>query len=457
MAAIIAPTTAAEIAQRAPLEDCTRVTLHESNVVRSGKPSENAAAASSSKPTLKRAASYDGTTPLRRTHNPYVNVIPEDPEQALLDIQAQQFAQLAMEQHQRRYSAAMAAAAAAATVPVTPTTPYFTSGYMQAQASFSSALFDEVAAMSASMPTSPLMAMAAPAPQLTVGGRVPTAAVVSSSSTPSSPAFRVPSAALTKVYQNGRPVPTLKRVASVEHVAAPAPASPTVAQMAPAPSSFSPVSLPMSMPPQQLPLQIATPPRVHQHHAAAPSSATEAVIATPCTVTVQFRHPSHVARFNLSSPQKVLKVDTRAEMLGMYVVVDGDRGYDLGCIVAVDVRTEAPATPAASPSGNKRHGRHAADEHAVPDAQIQRPATAEEITRFETAQPVDEQRALHFASTQAAKLLPEKLCIEAVTFQFDRQKLTLWYRAPERVYFVPLLKVLNQQYKCRIWMEKLGE
>lgn len=122
---------------------------------------------------------------------------------------------------------------------------------------------------------------------------------------------------------------------------------------------------------------------------------------------------------------------------GEYVVVDGDRGCDLGQVLHV-VNIEA-SSMTDSTSGS-----------------VQRIASKDEVEKFH-AMEAEELKALEFARVQATRHLNNKLTVEHVSFQFDRQKLTLWYKAAERVYFVPLLKALNQEYKCRIWMERIED
>lgn len=108
---------------------------------------------------------------------------------------------------------------------------------------------------------------------------------------------------------------------------------------------------------------------------------------------------------------------------------------------------------------------------------VLRNATQEEVDEYHTSLVFEEQRALQSAQELASQHLPvcnpsltvlngmtmspgskpPTFFVEIVdaTFQFDKNKLTLWYVSSERVYFVPLLKALNQRYRCRIWMERL--
>jgi len=143
---------------------------------------------------------------------------------------------------------------------------------------------------------------------------------------------------------------------------------------------------------------------------------------------------------------------TKETIIGTRVVVEGDRGVDLGCIIAVERSPTAdPAAAVAHISEEKEKGRKQPKALQL----VLRSATCGEIADDECLE-ADEVEATAYAQAQARRLLGSKLAIKAATFQFDRQKLTLHYTAAERVYFVPLLKSLNQRYHCRIWMEQLG-
>jgi hypothetical protein len=181
-------------------------------------------------------------------------------------------------------------------------------------------------------------------------------------------------------------------------------------------------------------------PSAHQAEAQEVASSAPAMnIPNELTVKVQFRRAE--GRFLMRDVSKKiagLNITDVKQLLDVYVIVDGDRGEDLGRVVCVDDNTSADDTVVAK----------------IP--KVQRIASREEILRMETTLRQEELRALEFAQQQVQRLFPtEQLSIEDATFQFDKQKLTLWYRVPDRVYFVPLLKTLNQAYRCRIWMERL--
>ena len=141
---------------------------------------------------------------------------------------------------------------------------------------------------------------------------------------------------------------------------------------------------------------------------------------------------------------------TRKTAVGVHVIVDGDRGIDLGTMSEVIPITEREPVSAAR-EYNVNRGKRQRGPKILP--LVIRLASCAEIAEFEMLE-VDEAAALQYAQQHALKEFgADMLTISAATFQFDRQKLTLYFTAPERIFFVPLLKTLNQKYRCRIWME----
>jgi len=158
----------------------------------------------------------------------------------------------------------------------------------------------------------------------------------------------------------------------------------------------------------------------------------DVLVSGPQIVTVKFRY---VERTYLAKKIESF-FTTEREALSAHVIVDGDRGIDLGRVVSL------------------RAVNHS-DNETLPQDYIQRVASNEEISRFENTLADEDMKATSTVVSQCAKLGLKALTVIDASFQFDKQKLTIRYRTPERVYFVPLLKTLNAVYKCRIWMEKV--
>ncbi len=176
---------------------------------------------------------------------------------------------------------------------------------------------------------------------------------------------------------------------------------------------------------------------------AAPSVApTKAENDTDDSVTPA--RTSLYAVFQLSRGQVMHGVSPIRIAVNDYVLLEGDRGVDLGRVMSVS--NEAPAPVADSPNV-PRFRRN--------PPRVHRLATPSEVTQ------------LTQLSEDAAKSVP--VCQEAVDrlrlplrvvdaqFQFDRKKLTFFYDSDERVDFRDLLHEMYSVYKCRIWMARSDE
>eukprot|EP00744_Colponema_vietnamica_P000817 GILI01001418.1.p1 GENE.GILI01001418.1~~GILI01001418.1.p1 ORF type:complete len:798 (+),score=273.31 GILI01001418.1:123-2396(+) len=220
---------------------------------------------------------------------------------------------------------------------------------------------------------------------------------------------------------------------------------------------------------------------------AATPAASEPVSAAPSlpdliVVNVAFRRTAQ--QFIVRRASQLLGIPTEPMLSGAHVMVEGDRGVDLGRITSIDRQASAELMAAAGTASPSEFGTlmnsvastvetpgHNSNSYSPNNSSSSRPrpvcrlakypfvlrnATQEEVNNYHNVQVLEEARACQYAADQAARNLPEGAAeIIDCTFQYDRNKLTLWYMAPERVYFVPLLKVLNQRYRCRIWMERV--
>lgn len=146
---------------------------------------------------------------------------------------------------------------------------------------------------------------------------------------------------------------------------------------------------------------------------------------TACKALVQFK--CHQTEF--SSPIIVDK--------GQYVVVQGDRGIDIGVVIRVNTDTNKSYVERTGPNGS-----------------ILRHATQREVDYWATDLKADEATALEFCRERTLKMrLPME--VKHAEYQFDKKKLTFYYEAKARVDFVAMLKDLYREFGCRIWMEKV--
>ncbi|EAN78239.1 hypothetical protein, conserved [Trypanosoma brucei brucei TREU927] len=163
------------------------------------------------------------------------------------------------------------------------------------------------------------------------------------------------------------------------------------------------------------------PENLHDGDEAPASPATAPV----CSALVQFK--CHQKEF--SSPILVGK--------GQYVVVEGDRGIDVGVVIRVNTDSCKTYVERSGPTGN-----------------ILRYATQQEVDYW--AIDLKEQEAI--AVTYCQRRVHRHrfdMEIRHAEYQFDKKKLTFYYTAKARIDFVQLLKELYREFGCRIWMEKV--
>lgn len=144
-----------------------------------------------------------------------------------------------------------------------------------------------------------------------------------------------------------------------------------------------------------------------------------------CCVLVQFK--CHQSEY--SSNVAVEK--------GQYVVVQGDRGIDVGVVIRMNTDTVKSYVERTGPCGN-----------------ILRHATQREVDYWATDLKGDEAAAVDLCQ-QRVQRLNLNMEVRQAEYQFDKKKLTFYYDAKSRVDFVQLLKELYREYGCRIWMEKV--
>ena len=140
---------------------------------------------------------------------------------------------------------------------------------------------------------------------------------------------------------------------------------------------------------------------------------------------------------------------------GDFVIVEGDRGEDLGVVVAMAPR-DSPMVASIFTACASTLGRGAADGHA-PDVhslkKILRVACLEERMELQN-KARDEQDLLEVCRERARDQYGLPMTLVDAEYQFDRHKLVLYYSASRRIDFREYVRDLFTIYKTRIWMEQ---
>ena len=125
-------------------------------------------------------------------------------------------------------------------------------------------------------------------------------------------------------------------------------------------------------------------------------------------------------------------IHSKSAPAGSHVIVDGDRGLDLGMVI----ECKGMSTLEGAKKNNK----------------VKRDATEEEVRTWREGLVSDEAKAMKFIAHQIARhSIP--IVVHRAEFQFDRKKLTFHYTTeathPD---FRCILKDGYRQFRCRIWL-----
>ncbi|KAK7196306.1 PSP1 C-terminal conserved region containing protein [Novymonas esmeraldas] len=176
-------------------------------------------------------------------------------------------------------------------------------------------------------------------------------------------------------------------------------------------------------------------------------------------VTVRLR--SGEISFVIPDLHALLSADEETrDIIGLPVIVEGDRGEDYGVIAAVPCAEAAGAATTTATAAEEEEETAAAKEShgrpAKPLLKVLRVASAQEV-RSSEALPQREAEALEYCQSCLQEVrLAVPIHIDSVIFQFDRKKLTVRYTSESYVDFNDLTRMLHKKYNCRIWMDQLN-
>jgi cell fate regulator YaaT (PSP1 superfamily) len=134
--------------------------------------------------------------------------------------------------------------------------------------------------------------------------------------------------------------------------------------------------------------------------------------------------------------------ETDAELDG-YVIVEADRGEDLGRVTATGAVAE-----------RKCSGCSTGCAAPVPAKRVLRPARSDEVQRSATLR-ADEPRVRQVVREKVARH-KLKMKVSEAEWQFDRNKLTIYFTAERRVDFRELVKDLARTFRTRIELKQIG-
>lgn len=200
-------------------------------------------------------------------------------------------------------------------------------------------------------------------------------------------------------------------------------------------------------------------PRRHMAAPAVPAPSQEELrtLIMPCS------SPLHLVAFKSGRVDVFTMAEKRLPQLalGDLVVVDADRGRDLGKIVVLNASVEQAAMLKWHQHHERQQVLHqcASKEPVAPlvactPKQILRLASKSEIHQL-YAKSADEQQAVRLCSQKTAERNLDMVIVDA-EYQWDRRKLTFFYVADQRVDFRDLVRDLFRTYKTRIWMCAVG-
>jgi hypothetical protein len=140
---------------------------------------------------------------------------------------------------------------------------------------------------------------------------------------------------------------------------------------------------------------------------------------------------------------------------GDLVIVEADRGKDLGKIIVENLTPEHVESLAIQKAQQQQQqqdgtGEDGQDSKELRPKQIYRKAVTAEVAMLLTKRQDEVKAAMVCQTKTRQKRLPMEV-VDA-EFQWDRRKLTFYFVAERRIDFRELVRDLFKTYKTRIWM-----
>jgi len=135
---------------------------------------------------------------------------------------------------------------------------------------------------------------------------------------------------------------------------------------------------------------------------------------------------------------------------GIHVVVEVDRGQDLGKVKSVGGVAAKKCAGCNTEKGGAKNGSTS----ATPSARVLRLAEPDEVNRLLVLRS-DEERVRRTARDMVLKQ-GLKMKVSEVEWQWDKNKLTLYFTADRRVDFRQLVRDLARTFRTRIELKQIG-
>ncbi|HKJ92458.1 MAG TPA: regulatory iron-sulfur-containing complex subunit RicT [Longimicrobiales bacterium] len=136
-------------------------------------------------------------------------------------------------------------------------------------------------------------------------------------------------------------------------------------------------------------------------------------------------------------------VDTSDVGVDAWVIVEADRGEDLGRVTATGAIAERKCT-----------GCSTGCAAPVPAKRVLREARAEELDRSRTLR--DDEGRVRSVVREKVAAHGLKMKVSEAEWQFDRNKLTIYFTAERRVVFRQLVRDLARTFRTRIELRQIG-
>lgn len=169
------------------------------------------------------------------------------------------------------------------------------------------------------------------------------------------------------------------------------------------------------------------------------TSGTSSVPPGSTTVTAKIKLRCGESIFLIPDLRNLFSTTDSSALLKHYLVVEGDRGEDMGSVE--EIVQECPSAEFDMKNCSLK--------------KVLRVATVVDMKIFIRLEE-EEKEAAELCRQTIKKLDMNGITIHATYFQFDKKKLTFEYISNSYIDFSRLTRILHTTYRCRIWMNQIN-